>query len=249
MPDVNAKQPAQQPEAPVQQPQPVYERPVQQPQVQPAYQPQPAAPVQQRPVQPKAKSGGSVLWWILAGAGLLLLIASLVFLFFRFQGSKVQTEDWVYVPTYVEPVTPEPDPEPTDDPWAEPGPTDTTEPADPDDWNADGQWSLDAAYLTGVWVSDFYDDNTVECLIFGEDGAVQLWEGIPGSGDTIDTWFDGNWEQNLLYSGSYWTDGDYLTLYFDEWENSITYGVDMTGLFDFDLLFDDGSRSHFEQVA
>lgn len=209
--------------------------------------PAPATPVTTTPAGGKNRT----LWWIFAGIALALLLASLIFLGVRALSSAVSSvfspEDDIWIPSYVEDL-PSDD---WDDAWddgsdAEELPDDWD---DESDWNADGDWELGENYLYGEWVSDLYSDGTVEALYFDMDGYVELWEATPGAGDDLDSWYDGDWDKTFLYSGSYWTDGDYLTLSFDEWDDTVTYYVDMVSLFDIEIHMDDGSVNHFEQVS
>lgn len=233
--------------------------------VNPAWQAPPtqtAQPVYRQPVnssipqmpQSKPQVKGRVMWWVFAGISMFILLVAFIVM-----GVKAITyaasETSVYIPTYVPPVIESPSPEisqspapSTSDNWYDDYGTDdnTTD----DDWNADGTWVLGEDFLYGEWVSDFFDDGTVECLYFDYNGYVELWEGVPGdSYDSQDTWFDGNWTKNFLYSGTYWVDGDYLTLSFDTWDSSNTYYVAMTGLYDIEIYFDDGAVTHFTQVS
>ncbi len=168
----------------------------------------------------------NLIWWILAGLGITLLIVAIVLLFVRTGGGKADPAAEVSIPPYVETPAQE-------------------------DWNAEGVWSLNSDYLYGEWVSDPYEDGTVEALRFGDNGEVELWSGDPGgASDDLGTWNDGGWVKKLLYSGTYTTEENTLSLLFEGKEESVVYQVNMTGLFEMELFYEaDGTTTHFEQAS
>ena len=93
-------------------------------------------------------------------------------------------------------------------------------------------------------------EGTVEALYFDNEGYMELWSGTPGDESaTLDNWQNGNWTKILLYSGSYRTEGTTLYLDIDGRAETITYSVNMVGLFDMEMSYAEGEVIHFEQVS